>query len=260
MKKYDINKIKGIDYFIPIVFSTVLATVFLLPFLLKNIGISGADTIFHLGRFYDTSQQIKTHNFSYFQTNYGMGANGRIVNALYGPFFAYFLGGLLLFCKSWVQFQFLLVYILFLIGGVGIYRLSLKVRVSRGVALLVTALFLVTGYIGYWPRSSSFQAWGAALMPYILMQGLDLLNDDKKHFRWISLGLTVAIMAQVHMLGTFLAILALIPFFIGGLIKTPDKKKMLIDLAKAVVLCLLLTANLWGAYLVLYTNNTRGAS
>ena len=45
-------------------------------------------------------------------------------------------------------------------------------------------------------------------MPYILMQGLSLYNDRIKHFNWISLGITVAVLAQVHMLGTFFAILS----------------------------------------------------
>ena len=115
MKKYNLNKITGIDYFIPVIFILLLTTVFLLPQLVSKVGISEPDTIFHFGRFYDTAQQIKNHNFSYFQMNYGMGTNGRIVNAFYGPFFAYFLGGLVLISKSWFQFEIMLVYLLFLI-------------------------------------------------------------------------------------------------------------------------------------------------
>lgn len=255
MKKYNINKIRGIDYFIPIIFSIVVATIFLLPYLITQVGISGADTVFHFGRFYDTAQQIKNHNFSYFQMNYGMGPNGRIVNAVYGPFFAYLLGGLLLISKSWVQFEIILVYILFLIAGVGMYRLSMKLKISRSVALLVTTLLLLTGYISYWARSTSFQAWGAALMPYVLIQAVDLFNDRNKHFNWIILGVTIAIVAQVHMLGTFLSVLALIPFFIYGVLHTDNKKRMWIDAIKAAFLCALLTANVWGAYLVLYPTN-----
>lgn len=76
----------------------------------------------------------------------------------------------------------MLVYLLFLIGGIGMYRLSLKLKMSRITSLLVTTIFLLTGYICYWARSTSFQAWGAALMPYILMQGLSLYNDRIKHF------------------------------------------------------------------------------
>ena len=255
MKKYNFNKITGIDYLIPVIFTLLLTTVFLLPQLVSKVGISEPDTIFHFGRFYDTAQQLKNHNFSYFQMNYGMGTNGRIVNAFYGPFFAYFLGGLVLISKSWFQFEIMLVYLLFLIGGIGMYRLSLKLKMSRITSLLVTTIFLLTGYICYWARSTSFQAWGAALMPYILMQGLSLYNDRIKHFNWISLGITVAVLAQVHMLGTFFAILSLIPFFIYGLINTKDKKKMWRDAFKAVVLCLCLTANVWGAYLTLYPSN-----
>ncbi len=73
MKKYNLNKITGIDYLIPVIFTLLLTTVFLLPQLVSKVGISEPDTIFHFGRFYDTAQQIKNHNFSYFQMNYGMG-------------------------------------------------------------------------------------------------------------------------------------------------------------------------------------------
>ena len=43
--------------------------------------------------------QLKNGNFSYFLSLYGFQQSGRIVNALYGPFFAYLQGGLI-FNKS----------------------------------------------------------------------------------------------------------------------------------------------------------------
>ena len=252
-------KDKVINYGIPILLSVVLATLLQLPQLLNHLGLVGADTIFHFSRFYDTAQQIQNHNFSYFQMNYGMGKTGRIVNAIYGPFFAYLLGALLLVAGSWLRFQILLVYLLFIISGIGMYRLCIKLKMSQYVASIVTSLFLLNGYICYWIPSNSFNAWGAALMPYILMQGVALFNDGKKHFNWISLAITMAIVGQVHLLSTLLSVLVLIPFFIYGLISTTDKRKMWRDTIKAVVLCLLLTANVWGAFLVLYPNNLMGA-
>ena len=257
MKNHSVEKYKNkiIDYLIPIILSLVIATVLIWTELTTRSGLTLDDTAFHFHRFYDTYQQIQNHNFSYFQMNYGMGESGRIVNALYGPFFAYLMGSLLLFCSSWLRFQILITYLIFLVGGLGIYRLSRKVKLSQVVSSIVTALFLTTGYIAYWPRSNAFNSWGAVLIPFVLIQGINLLNNHKKRFSWISLGIVMAIVAQIHLLSTFFSILALIPFFIYGLVLSENKRQMWMDVFKAVGLFIVLTANVWGAFLLLYPTN-----
>lgn len=257
MKNHSVEKYKNkiIDYLIPIILSLVIATVLIWTELTTRSGLTLDDTAFHFHRFYDTYQQIQNHNFSYFQMNYGMGESGRIVNALYGPFFAYLMGILLLFCSSWLRFQILITYLIFLVGGLGIYRLSRKVKISQVVSSIVTALFLTTGYIAYWPRSNAFNSWGAVLIPFVLIQGINLLNNHKTRFSWISLGIVMAIVAQIHLLSTFFSILALIPFFIYGLVLSENKRQMWIDVFKAVGLFIVLTANVWGAFLLLYPTN-----
>lgn len=257
MKNHSVEKYKNkiIDYLIPIILSLVIATVLIWTELTTRSGLTLDDTAFHFHRFYDTYQQIQNHNFSYFQMNYGMGESGRIVNALYGPFFAYLMGSLLLFCSSWLRFQILITYLIFLVGGLGIYRLSRKVKLSQVVSSIVTALFLTTGYIAYWPRSNAFNSWGAVLIPFVLIQGINLLNNHKTRFSWISLGIVMAIVAQIHLLSTFFSILALIPFFIYGLVLSENKRQMWIDVFKAVGLFIVLTANVWGAFLLLYPTN-----
>lgn len=257
MKNSDIKKYKSkvIDYLIPIILSLVIATILIWTILSTRSGLTLDDTAFHFHRFYDTNQQIKNHNFSYFQMNYGMGESGRIVNALYGPFFAYIMGFLLLFCSSWLRFQVVITYLIFLVGGLGVYHLSRKVKMTRTVSSVITALFLTTGYIAYWLRSNAFNSWGAVLIPFVLIQGINLLNNYKKRFSWISLGVVMAIVAQVHLLSTFFSILALIPFFIYGLILSENKRQMWFDVFKAVVLFVVLTANVWGAFLLLYPTN-----
>lgn len=257
MKNHSVEKYKNkiIDYLIPIILSLVIATVLIWTELTTRSGLTLDDTAFHFHRFYDTYQQIQNHNFSYFQMNYGMGESGRIVNALYGPFFAYLMGSLLLFCSSWLRFQILITYLIFLVGGLGIYRLSRKVKISQVVSSIVTALFLTTGYIAYWPRSNAFNSWGAVLILFVLIQGINLLNNHKTRFSWISLGIVMAIVAQIHLLSTFFSILALIPFFIYGLVLSENKRQMWIDVFKAVGLFIVLTANVWGAFLLLYPTN-----
>lgn len=257
MKNHSVEKYKNkiIDYLIPIILSLVIATVLIWTELTTRSGLTLDDTAFHFHRFYDTYQQIQNHNFSYFQMNYGMGESGRIVNALYGPFFAYLMGSLLLFCSSWLRFQILITYLIFLVGGLGIYRLSRKAKISQVGSSIVTALFLTTGYIAYWSRSNAFNSWGAVLIPFVLIQGINLLNNHKTRFSWISLGIVMAIVAQIHLLSTFFSILALIPFFIYGLVLSENKRQMWIDVFKAVGLFIVLTANVWGAFLLLYPTN-----
>lgn len=252
-----INKYKSriIDYLIPIVLSVIIATILIWTELSTRSGLTLDDTAFHFHRFYDTYQQIQNHNFSYFQMNYGMGASGRIVNALYGPFLAYLMGFLLLFCSSWLRFQIVITYLIFIIGGLGTYHLSRKVKISKTVSAIITAMFLTTGYIAYWPRSNAFNSWGAVLIPFVLMQGINLLNNHQKRFSWVSLGIVMAIVAQIHLLSTFFAILTLIPFFIYGLVLSKNKHQMWIDAFKAVGLFIILTANVWGAFLLLYPTN-----
>ena len=257
MENSFINKYKSriIDYLIPIVLSVIIATILIWTELSTRSGLTLDDTAFHFHRFYDTYQQIRDHNFSYFQMNYGMGASGRIVNALYGPFLAYLMGFLLLFCSSWLRFQIVITYLIFIIGGLGIYHLGRKVKMSKIVSAIITAMFLTTGYIAYWPRSNAFNSWGAVLIPFILMQGVNLLNNHQKRFSWVSLGIVMAIVAQIHLLSTFFAILTLIPFFIYGLVLSENKRQMWIDVFKAVGLFIILTANVWGAFLLLYPTN-----
>ena len=248
-------KRKSFDTIIPLTLGLILATILLIPQFQIKTGVNLSDTPFHFNRFFDIAEQFRNHNFSYFQMNYGMGESGRIVNALYGPFFAYLMGSLLLFCSSWLRFQILITYLIFLVGGLGIYRLSRKIKLSQVVSSIVTALFLTTGYIAYWPRSNAFNSWGAVLIPFVLIQGINLLNNHKKRFSWISLGIVMAIVAQIHLLSTFFSILALIPFFIYGLVLSENKRQMWIDVFKAVGLFIVLTANVWGAFLLLYPTN-----
>ncbi|XIF19431.1 MAG: hypothetical protein AJITA_00077 [Acetilactobacillus jinshanensis] len=69
---------------------------------------TGYDTYFHMNTIYEDAMQIKTGHFSYFISMFGFERSGRIVNAMYGPFFNYLLGALLLLCRSWVNFEFVL--------------------------------------------------------------------------------------------------------------------------------------------------------
>lgn len=244
-----------IEYLVVIMVILGIATC-LMFFQLKNqVWLIGDDTFFHDSRFYDTAQQIKNHNFSYFQMNYGAGQAGRIINALYGPIFAYLLGGLVLFTGTWLKFQIVQNYLLFLVGGIGMYLFTKKLKAAKWAALLSMSLFLVTGYMSYWIKGGTFNSWGAALIPYVLIQGQNMIRSTKKQINWISLGVMMAIVGQVHLLSVLFSGLALIPFFIYGFVISEEREKLLISLIKAIGLFIVLTSNVWGAFLLLNPTN-----
>lgn len=255
-KKLGDMKKKAIIEYLLVIITILLMTSILLAFQVRNEAwLPGADGPFHSSRIYDAAQQIRYGNFSYFQMNYGGSQTGRIINAVYGPFFTYFLGGILLLAGTWFKFQILLDYLIFLVGGIGMYTFAKKAGASKWASLLGMLLFLITGYMGYWPIGSTFYSWGAALMPYVLMQGLKMIQNESDQINWLSLGGLMGLIGQIHLLSIIFSTLILIPFFIYGWIISKERKKLVFNLIKAIVLFMLLTANLWGAFLVLYPTN-----
>lgn len=87
------------NYFVklrPFLLVALFSFILIIPQWLSRGIILGTDSVFHYNRFYEAAMQIKHWNFSYFLSIYGFQQSGRIVNAVYGPFFAYFQGLLVL--------------------------------------------------------------------------------------------------------------------------------------------------------------------
>lgn len=221
----------------------------------KGTTLMTSDRFLHFDRFYDTSMQIKTGNFSLFQTNYAFNQSGRVFNALYGPFFAYLNGLLIIICRTWFRYNILIDFIVYLIGGIGMYRLGKKGKVNDFIALLLAVLYLQFGIIPGMLEANNFMGWGAAFAPYAMIQALNMIKDKKRPIHWISLTIIMAIIAQVHVLSTLIIAVTLVPFAIYGLVNTPNKKQMIVDFFKAIGAFLLLSANIWGGLLVVYSKN-----
>lgn len=217
--------------------------------------VMSMDTWFHYDRFYDVSQQIKNHSFNYFQMNYGFSQSGRIINALYGPLFAYLMGFLVLITGTWYRFQIVSYFIICLLGGTGMYKLVRKTGASKLWSVLLAGIYINISPIQGWLDHSNLAGWGAALAPFAFIEAINMIQDPKKPIRWIRLMLIMAIIAQTHVLTTAIVALALVPFAIVGFIRTNLKKRMVFDLVKAVVGCLCLTANVWGALLTISATN-----
>jgi hypothetical protein len=203
----------------------------------------GVDSIFHMNRFYDAMMQIKTGNFSYFISIYGFQQSGRIVNALYGPLMAYLNGGLLLLMGSWFRFQIVSSFAIMVVSGINMYHLALRTNIQKGYALFVGLAYMVSYLIMGWVVGMQFTGWGAALLPWLLSAGFDMV--DEKQIKIFHLALPMALLLQTHLLSSLAGALALVPLFISGLIQSRQPIKMLRNAALAVILTILLTMNVW---------------
>lgn len=198
--------------------------------------------------------QIKNGNFSYFQTNYGFNHSGRVFNAMYGPLFAYLNGLLLLLCKSWFIYEIIVEYSVFMTAGIGLYKLCQKVKIFPVISLLLAIIYLQFGIVISIYRFN-WMAWGAALTPYVLIQAVNMVEDRERPIHWLKLALIMALLAQIHVLSTLILTITLVPFFLYGLFQNQNKKMYLLDTLKAFFVAFLLTANVWGTFLLLYPHN-----
>ncbi|WP_155286431.1 hypothetical protein [Lacticaseibacillus zhaodongensis] len=227
----------------------------LLPQLFNHSIILGVDSLFHFNRFYEAAMQIKTHHFSYFQSNFGFQQSGRIVNALYGPYLAYIFGWLLLHLGGWFKFELVIGVLLEFIAGSGMYLLARRTKAARGWACSVALIYMLSGWVPSWLTTQEFMAWGAAIMPWVLIAGVRMVTDHARPVPVMPLAVGMAVLVQTHVLSSVLVTIALVPFAIAGFILSKRRGRMVLDLLLAVLLCAALTANVWGALLEVYTSN-----
>lgn len=214
--------------------------------------ILGADSIFHFNRFYDTAMQIKTGHFSYFMSLYGFNQSGRIVNALYGPVVAYLNGAVLALVNSWFKYQIITNILLNFVAGFGFYKLSKYAGAKNNVATLMAIVYMNSYWVTAWSDSQKFSAWGAVLIPYVIMQALPMLKRQDAKIHYGALAVIMAIMIQTYMLSALFSVLVLTPFALVGFFTTRHKVAFVRDGCLAVGLTIILTGNIWGGMLDIY--------
>ena len=166
----------------PIAVIFVFSVLLVLPNLLTNKLILGADALFHYNRFYETAMQIKNGQFSYFISIYGFQQSGRIVNAVYGPIFAYFQGLLVLISRTWVKYQIVSNVIIYLVSALSMYKLLRYSKISQTFSLSLAIIFMTTYGIQYWSINQGFSSWGTAVLPLCLIPIIDM--EAKRNFRY----------------------------------------------------------------------------
>ncbi len=237
----------------PYLLVALFSFILIIPQWLSRGVILGTDSVFHYNRFYEAAMQIKHWNFSYFLSIYGFQQSGRIVNAVYGPFFAYFQGLLVLFGHTWFGYQLVSRFVLGLIAGSSMYALLKSAKIKDEISLPIALLYLTTFSIQYWTLRQGFSSWGAAVMPFCFIPAIRFTFYKEIHP--FQLAFAVSLIFQIHLLSTLFLLIMYIPFFAYGFFQSKRKLKVIFQGLLSVFLTLLLTANVWVALIFLKMDN-----
>ncbi|GLB46490.1 hypothetical protein WR164_04690 [Philodulcilactobacillus myokoensis] len=237
----------------PYLLIIIFAFIIVFPQIKSNAYIIGIDSIFHMNRFYDAAMQLKTGHFSYFQSFFGFQHSGRIINALYGPLFAYVNGAILLVVGSWVKYQVISSLAIMIISGCLMYHLAIYNHANRFSATVVSLIYILSDPIFSWVSGQQFTGWGAAFLPWLMLSGSQMLREHKVHI--IQLALSMTILLQTHIMSSLVGTIALIPFFIVGWMHANNRFKMFRDGVLATLLTLVLSGNVYGGMFDIYSSN-----
>lgn len=225
------------------------------PQLYRHSIILGNDSMFHFNRYYETYMQIKTGNFNFFQTIFGFDQSGRIVNALYGPDFAYIQGLLMFVTKNWFRYQLLSSFLCFFISGLAMFTLTRKLKMRIELSIFVSVLYMSSSMISYYALSQNMTSWGAAFAPFIYIPVVRVIKDKNQPIKPLELTLAVTSLGFLHNLTLFIGILSSSPFYIVGFFQTKFKKRMLLNFTQAVLLTILLNINTLIGFVEAYLTN-----
>ena len=233
-------------------FIFMVAFIFIIPSIVTHKMIIGADALFHYNRFYEAAMQIKNQNFSNFISIYGFNQSGRVVNALYGPFFAYFQGFLVLISGNWFYYQLVSNVIILLCSGYSMYGLLRYAKVTQYLSFFYSVIFMSTYGVQYWLHNQGFSAWGTSLLPLAVIPMIELFRD--RHFPIKKVAVSMALLTQIHMLSALMLSLIYL-IFVSTFAFKEHVGQVICPLVKSVVLYLCLTFNIWCNYLTIYTDN-----
>lgn len=239
--------------YVPYLTILLFAFLFVMPNILTHDLIIGADAPFHYNRFYDAAEQFANWDFHYFPSMYGFQQSGRIVNAIYGPLFAYFQGLIVLVSGSWFHYQILSNFILFVISGWSMLTLLNYVQVKKWVSIPISVLFMTTYSIQYWAINQGFTSWGTCFYPLCMIPLVDFVVH--KRFPVLKVTFSIALMTQIHLLSTVMLVLMYIPFYLYYFFTQTEKGKAIGQLIKSVLFYFVLTANIWAGLAIVYGGN-----
>lgn len=237
------NLLKKHPHFVAISLFISFSLLLLVPHLMTKGMVTEADLIFHYNRFYDAAMQMKEGNFSYIISIYGYQQSGRIVNALYGPYFAYLQGALVLLSGTWFRYQIVSNALLGTLSASSLYFLMRELKVRYVLAVALSMFFVTTYSIQYWWLTQGFTSWGVALFPLCLIPAVRFLQTKRVPI-FLMAG-AVSLMLQVHMLSALFLVMAYGMLFLIGWVQSDQKWRIIRDVAVSVAIFSLLTVNIW---------------
>ncbi|MCD5154268.1 hypothetical protein IV432_04080 [Enterococcus gallinarum] len=217
--------------------------------------VLGYDSVFHMNRFYDTMMQIKTGNYSYFISLFGFQQSARVINAVYGPGMAYFMGFILLLAGSWIKFQLITSFLVNVIGAFGVYRIAKKCDLNIYLSFLIGCIYMTSTLTMSWNLNGSFNGIGNMVLPYVLYYGIEMMTNKKNKFSIVGLGLSMGILLQTHFFSSLLVTIALSPFIIITFISCKEKLIFVLNLFFSVSLSILSSLNVWLSLFHITKNN-----
>lgn len=258
-KKQNIIKKKGLtsksQILLALFIFAVAAFLMVSPQLFKHSLILGNDVMFHFNRYFEAYKQIQTGQFNFIQSIFSFDQSGRIINALYGPDFAYLQGLLMFVTKNWFRYQLLTSFLCFFIAGGAMFSLARRAQIKYELTIFVSLLYMSSTMISYYALSQNMTSWGAAFAPFIYLPAIRAIKDPEKPIKPIELALAVTSLGFMHNLTLFIGILSSAPFYVVGFLKTKKKKKMIINFSLAVLITILLNINTIIGFIDVYFSN-----
>ncbi|MBM7642852.1 hypothetical protein [Streptococcus loxodontisalivarius] len=240
------------DRFVYLFFAIFSLLLMLVPIVERSVP-TGWDLSFHYNRFYETAMQIKEGNYSYFTMLYGFNSTGRIINALYGPLFAYINGLLVLISGTWYRYFLISSWLLYFLSSLNMYICLKKLEVKQSYNILLSLFFAVSYPLVSWMTNQGFRTWGIIFFPLCLLPVLLYMKTGRLN-KW-GLAISVGLMTQVHLLSTLFLLTIYLFVFSASWIKSSQKWVDFKLLLQSIVIFLLLTPNIWLSFLHLYTAN-----
>lgn len=248
-----------IEQFKPFSLIFVVAIVLMLPQVANHALVFGWDSIFHYNRFYETMMQIRQGNFSPLISLYGwpISGRGRIVNAVYGPGFAYFSGLLMLITGSMFKFQIVLGIFISTLAGSVVTAFSIKNNHSRILSVWFGIFYMVCGNTMVWISENAMTGIAMAFLPLILFPVYDIFEDKNQPVHVVKLAVILAILLQVHELTAVFGVLIYGSAVIYYALVTKFKHviKLLVKLLVSGALYVILTLNFWVNFIVIYSGD-----
>ena len=233
----------------------LIAILIILPQLVQHSVILGGDSLFHFNRFFDAEQQIAHGNFQYFMSVYGFSQSGRIVNAIYGPYVAYFNGLILYILKSWFWYQIFTGIFVPFVAGISMYYLLISNKIDYVYAIFTSSLYMLTYGVTNWITGQQFLSWGAMLVPLGLAVATRLIRDRLRPINIVEMSIVTSLFIQTHSLSSLLLIFVYLVFFVISIFNVTNIKKLLANLIASIMITIVLTSNVWLALFEIYRNN-----